>query len=183
MPYYRLVFSGSKIGGLPTRLLATRFTHYMHIVHVFSPLRCSGFYIQCWFCTFNSLFLVAPWRSRPIFGLIWLFCILVAGFENSLAPAAGTDGVRVTVQQPDTIANPSLEGFDIPSGISATIGLVASEIKRLPAPYGNCSNTNMELELLMQAIRRDLPGAPMRGHEVAKNSYRIADCRATCLQR
>ncbi len=108
---------------------------------------------------------------------------LSAGFENSLAAAAGTGGIRVAVQQPDTIANPSLEGFDIPSGISATIGLVASEIKRLPFPYGNCTSKNMELELLMQSIKRDLPGAPMRGHEVAKNSYRIADCRATCLQR
>ena len=47
-----------------------------------------------------------------------------SGFDNSLEPAAGTDGVRITIQQPDTIPNPSLEGFDIPPGVSATIGVM-----------------------------------------------------------
>ncbi len=63
------------------------------------------------------------------------------------------------------------------------IGIVASEVKRLPRPYGNCTNINLEIDLLMQSIRQDLPEAPQAGVNVVKNSYRIADCRSTCLQR
>ncbi len=55
----------------------------------------------------------------------------MTGFDNSLEPAAGTDGVRITIQQQDTIPNPSLEGFDITPGVSTTIGVVSSEVRKL----------------------------------------------------
>ncbi len=159
----------------------------------------------------------------------------------------GTDGIRITIQQPNTVPNPSLEGFDIPPGVSTTIGeygghtgsifveklnfeflaqkcrmmsqsilkqspthslhhlltkirlgifglicqcffwssigVLSTEVTRLPHPYGNCTSDNMEIDLLMQSIRKVLPEAPQEGFNVVNGSYRIADCRSTCLQR
>ena len=95
-------------------------------------------------------------------------------------PAAGTDGVRVTVQQPGTIPNPGFEGFDIQSGVSTTIGVVATEVVRLPHPHGNCTNKNMELEWLKKAT---LQYKTRNQTMVARKSYRVGDCRAACLQR
>ena len=79
------------------------------------------------------------WKSLP-------------GFDNSLEPAAGTDGVRITIQQEDAVPNPSLEGFDIPPGFSSTIGVMSSEVKRLPMPYGNCTNINIETGIIKYTI-------------------------------
>ena len=46
----------------------------------------------------------------------------IPGFDNTMEPTAGTDGIRINIHEPGTTPNPSLEGFDIPPGVSATIG-------------------------------------------------------------
>ncbi len=107
----------------------------------------------------------------------------IPGFDNSLNPSAGTDGIRISIHERSATPNPSLEGIDIPPGLSATIGVVSKEIHRLPEPYSNCTMENMENTLLTQIIMRDMKLPPRDKTGVVKSSYRIADCRSTCLQR
>ena len=82
----------------------------------------------------------------------------------------------------ESTPNPSLEGFDIAPGTSATIGIISKEIHRLAAPYSNCTTVNIEMELLYKQMRRDRKDLPERGQDVLQVQYRIADCRATCMQ-
>ncbi len=107
----------------------------------------------------------------------------IPGFDNSLNPSSGTDGIRISIHEDTTYPNPSLEGIDIPPGVSAMIGVVSKEIHRLALPYSNCTSENMEIQLLTDAMRRNLKKMPETGHNVINGSYRIADCRSTCLQR
>ncbi len=108
----------------------------------------------------------------------------IPGFDNSLSPSSGTDGIRISIHENSTTPNPSLEGIDIPPGVSATIGVVSKEIHRLEQPYSNCTNHNVEIDLLMKIMKRDLKHVKKQvGEGVVEGSYRIADCRSTCLQR
>ncbi len=107
----------------------------------------------------------------------------IPGFDNSLNPSAGTDGIRISIHERSATPNPSLEGIDIPPGVSATIGVVSKEIHRLPMPYSNCTMENMETKLLTEIIMHDMKLPPKNKSRVVESSYRIADCRSTCLQR
>ena len=54
--------------------------------------------------------------------------VTIPGFDNTMEPTAGTDGLRINIHEPGTTPNPSLEGFDIPPGVSATIGKIHHSI-------------------------------------------------------
>ena len=107
----------------------------------------------------------------------------IPGLDNTFEPGAGSDGIRLNVHEPGTVPNPSYEGLDIPLGVSAVIGISSKEINRLPSPYSNCTNENMELYSLMEAIQKDCEDCPEMGHEMVIRSHREIDCQSACLQR
>ena len=48
-------------------------------------------------------------------------------------------GVRVTIHPPNTRPNPMEQGFDVPPGFSASVGMNVRRITRLGAPFGDCT--------------------------------------------
>ena len=107
----------------------------------------------------------------------------IPGLDNTFEPGAGSDGIRLNVHEPGTMPNPSYEGLDIPLGVSAVIGISSKEINRLPSPYSNCTNENIELYSLMEAIQKDCEDCPEMGHDTVERSHREIDCQSACLQR
>ncbi len=51
-------------------------------------------------------------------------------------------------------------------------GVVSQEVHRLPSPYSDCTNHNLEIDLLMEAIKKRLTKVPKQGRGVLKRSYR-----------
>ena len=107
----------------------------------------------------------------------------IPGLDNTFEPGAGSDGIRLNVHEPGTVPNPSFEGLDIPPGVSAVIGISSKEINRLPKPYSNCTNENMELFLLMETIKKDCTDCPEMGKGTVIRTHREIDCQSACLQR
>ena len=51
-------------------------------------------------------------------------------------------------------------------------GVVSQEVHRLPHPYSDCTNHNIEIDLLMAAIHKKLEKVPDKGSGILKRSYR-----------
>ena len=54
----------------------------------------------------------------------------------------GTEGVRVVVHPPNTIAQPIYEGMDVPPGYSVSLGLKPNRFIRAKPPHGDCVDDN-----------------------------------------
>ena len=52
------------------------------------------------------------------------------------------------------------------------VGVVSQEVHRLPHPYSDCTNHNIEIDLLMAAIHKKLEKVPDKGSGILKRSYR-----------
>ncbi len=77
------------------------------------------------------------------------------GMHDFLSPDQGISGLRLIVlSDSDLYKLPYSDGIDIPSGVSALVGLTAKEIKHLPHPYTNCSNGISEISHLLEDIEK-----------------------------
>ena len=60
-----------------------------------------------------------------------------------------------------------------PEKVSCLVaGVVSQEVHRLPHPYSDCTNHNIEIDLLMAAIHKKLEKVPDKGSGILKRSYR-----------
>ena len=76
--------------------------------------------------------------------------------------------IRVVIHPPGTIPYPFTEGYDVPPGFSASIGIKPVKNIRVGLPHGNCSVTD-----------------PFGGGENCANGgsvYRLMSCQKMCLQ-
>ncbi len=102
----------------------------------------------------------------------------IPGFNDIIHTYHGSSGVRVTFSEPGQFPNPYLIGIDVPSGIAATIGIIAKRKKHLQAPFSNCTNDNIEVNVLTEKVREQLgDAAPVAGVGIIETSYSLIDCR------
>jgi hypothetical protein len=67
---------------------------------------------------------------------------LISGLHESRSAVAASEGVRVVIHPPDTPPFPLTEGFDVPSGYSASFGVRPRRNVRIGQPHGKCSRSN-----------------------------------------
>lgn len=67
---------------------------------------------------------------------------VLPGLHESRSPMSASDGVRVVVHPPESKPFPLTEGYDIPPGFAASLGIKARRNKRISAPYGNCTRVD-----------------------------------------
>lgn len=90
------------------------------------------------------------------------------GLYDTGSATAGGDGVRVIVHPPDVLPFPLAEGFDVPPGFSASIGIRPRRNVRIGPPHGDCIDENpFEHE------------APVK----SKHPYRQLSCQQLCVQQ
>jgi len=77
-------------------------------------------------------------------------------------------GARVVVHSPDTVPLPTIDGYDVPSGYSVTMGVRARENVRIGLPHGNCSKDDEEDDF----------GAKLD----SANRYTLISCQLKCIQ-
>ncbi|CAH1795512.1 unnamed protein product [Owenia fusiformis] len=54
-------------------------------------------------------------------------------------PVYNSDGLRIVIHSSNSEPDPIQDGFNIPAGFSASIGVKATQYERIDYPYGNCS--------------------------------------------
>lgn len=100
---------------------------------------------------------------------------LISGIYERGSPLSGSSGIRMTIHPPGTIPFPLTEGFDVPTGYLASIGIVPQRRTRLGPPYGKCATKNkyhknyMELLNLTESNRH--------------RPYRKISCERACMQK
>ncbi len=67
------------------------------------------------------------------------FPIDLPGLQEYQHPLAGNEGARVVIHAQGTRPFPSSEGFDVPPGFSASMGVKMRKNVFLGQPYGNCT--------------------------------------------
>jgi len=60
------------------------------------------------------------------------------GLYDAAGVTAGSDGVHVMIHPPDVVPFPLAEGFDVPPGFTASLGVRPRRNKRIGPPHGDC---------------------------------------------
>jgi len=63
---------------------------------------------------------------------------LLPGLYDAGGATAGSDGVRVIIHPHDVLPIPFAEGFDVPPGFTASLGVRPRRNKRIGPPHGDC---------------------------------------------
>ncbi|CAD5119559.1 DgyrCDS8157 [Dimorphilus gyrociliatus] len=87
---------------------------------------------------------------------------MLPGLHESRSPMSASEGVRVVIHRPGTRAYPFTEGYDVPTGFSASFGVQPRRNIRIGPPHGNCSKVN-----------------PFGEH----GEYRLMSCQKMCIQK
>lgn len=87
---------------------------------------------------------------------------MLPGLHEWRSAVSASEGVRVVIHPPHSEPYPFTEGFDVPPGFSASLGIRPRRNIRIGPPHGNCSNSN--------------PFAD-KGE-----GYRLMACQKMCLQ-
>ena len=87
---------------------------------------------------------------------------MLPGLHEWRSAVSASEGVRVVIHPPGTTPYPFTEGFDVPPGFSASLGIRPRRNIRVSPPHGNCSRAN-----------------PFGGSE---ERYRLMACQKMCLQ-
>ena len=88
---------------------------------------------------------------------------VLPGLHESSSPISASEGVRVVIHPPDTEPFPFTEGYDVPPGFSASLGIKPRKNVRIGPPHGKCADHN--------------PFTPY-----AEEHYRSISCQKMCLQ-
>ncbi len=63
------------------------------------------------------------------------------------------------------------------------MGVTGEEVIRLPKPYSDCSNVNIEDINLLEKIKKDMNTSGVGNMEKTNENYRAIECRSSCMQR
>ncbi len=104
------------------------------------------------------------------------------GFYDYISPDTGQSGLRLLVQDEESLLSPDTEGLDIADGVAAIVGIKAKQILHLPPPYTDCSTEDKEEIKLEESIHQMLGNSydDKRDPGITKaktTSYRTASCR------
>ena len=97
------------------------------------------------------------------------------GVYEKDSPLSGSSGIRVVIHPPGTEPFPLTEGYDVPPGFQASIGIVPERRKRLGKPYGLCARKNRYKNNYLN----ELYGFETDEHE----PYRKISCERMCMQQ
>ena len=89
---------------------------------------------------------------------------ILPGLHEFTSPVSASEGLRVVIHPPDTQPFPFTEGFDVPPGHSASLGIKANEFARIGPPHGNCRHDN-----------------PFNRN--TSDTYRVITCEKMCRQQ
>src|SRR6218665_185579 len=103
------------------------------------------------------------------FSKVW-----VPGVYEKESPVSGSGAVRVVIHQPGTVPFPLSEGYDVPPGYQASLGIIPRRLKRLGKPYGNCDIKNR----YKKSYLKELAGDDSEETE----PYRKVSCERMCMQ-
>jgi hypothetical protein len=82
-----------------------------------------------------------PWATRyqgSNYGLRLTLDLKTDNYEGELASRVGA---RVTVHHPATVPHPEITGFTVMPGTETAVGIRATSVHRMLAPFvSNCSN-------------------------------------------
>ncbi len=109
--------------------------------------------------------------------------VKIPGYSNVYSATAGSEGIQVIIHAPSQSPMPNLDGVNIAPGMSTDIGITSRENIRLPSPYGECTTTNFEKELLVKSVRAELGFEPEAGAGMLATRYTTGACRTACLLR
>ena len=107
----------------------------------------------------------------------------IPGFQNTYDSSAGGDGIRLIIHAPDISFWHEHEGADVSPGFSTTIGITSKESIRLKPPYSNCTDYNLEIDMLMESITLKLGFTPKKNDGIHESAYTTLECRSSCRQR
>ena len=94
----------------------------------------------------------------------------IPGVYKINSSTSGSEGVRVVVHPPNTVANPITEGLDVPPGYSVSLGLKPHRYIRAKKPHGDCVDDNPFV------TENRFPASSV------KVPYRQVDCQFMCYQ-
>ena len=102
-----------------------------------------------------------------------------------MLPSAGASGIRLVIDRPDVIPDPSMNGIDVSPGFTTLIGIKGREIKRLKEPYSDCSDENIEINKLAEIVaeKMNISNDDNVTIETWDTAYQVVDCRGACLNR
>ena len=87
---------------------------------------------------------------------------IIPGLQEADSALSTGRGARIVIHPQDTEPHPTAEGYDIPPGFSATIGIKARENVRINHPHGNCTKES---------------------NVTGEYKYTLFGCQYDCLQR
>jgi hypothetical protein len=82
-----------------------------------------------------------PWATRYLGSNYGLRLTLNLNIDKYVGEFAPRVGARVTVHHPATVPHPETAGFSVMPGSETAVGIRATNVQRMPAPFdSNCSN-------------------------------------------
>ena len=105
---------------------------------------------------------------------------VLPGLHETHSPVAASEGFRVVIHPPDTQPFLFAEGYDVPPGYSASLGVRPRRNIRIGAPHGNCSWTNPFAA--DDDSREDVTEDGKNGRRQPGRRYRGITCQKMCLQ-
>jgi len=121
---------------------------------------------------------------------------VLPGLHETRSAVAASEGFRVVVHPPDTQPFLFAEGYDVPPGYSASLGVRPRRNMRIGQPHGNCSWSNpfdagngrdngdaTDVGGGANGGQRQRQlGRRYRGITCQKSKYRMVTCQKMCLQ-
>lgn len=98
----------------------------------------------------------------------------IPGVFEKGSPLSGSSGIRLVIHPPGTEPYPLTEGYDIPTGYLATLGIVPRRRLRLGQPYGRCAKRNRYKNDLLERLNLT--------SDDENEPYRKISCERMCMQ-
>ena len=99
---------------------------------------------------------------------------ILPGLHESSSPVSASEGVRVVIHPPNTQPFPFTEGYDVPPGYSASLGVKPRKNIRVKQPHGDCIDSNPFRAMTSQNASSSASDG---------ERYRGITCQKMCLQR
>ena len=108
---------------------------------------------------------------------------VLPGLHETRSAVAASEGFRVVVHPPDTQPFLFAEGYDVPPGYSASLGVRPRRNTRIGPPHGNCSWTNpFDTGVNDDNDRTEDGNNNVGGRRQLGRRYRGITCQKMCLQ-
>jgi len=107
---------------------------------------------------------------------------VLPGLHETRSAVAASEGFRVVVHPPDTQPFLFAEGYDVPPGYSASLGVRPRRNIRVGPPHGNCSWTNPFDSADHDVGDGSDSGDGVGGRRQLGRRYRGITCQKMCLQ-